>query len=74
MVVGRPSTWAGVPESIREAPPACPDCRGDMLERAGKFGPFWGCAEYPACKGTVEVALRRSQTGCVAFRTGRPSG
>ena len=40
-----PTTSAGVPK--------CPDCGGEMRERAGSRGPFYGCAKYPACKGIV---------------------
>lgn len=30
----------------------CPQCNGPMRLRAGKFGEFWSCQKYPACKGT----------------------
>jgi ssDNA-binding Zn-finger/Zn-ribbon topoisomerase 1 len=30
----------------------CPDCGGEMISRTGKFGVFWGCKDYPRCKGT----------------------
>ncbi len=30
----------------------CPECNGDMISRTGKFGVFWGCKNYPRCKGT----------------------
>jgi ssDNA-binding Zn-finger/Zn-ribbon topoisomerase 1 len=30
----------------------CPDCDGDMVSRTGKYGTFWGCKDYPKCKGT----------------------
>lgn len=33
--------------------PNCPDCGGGMEFRAGTFGPFWGCVQYPACRGTI---------------------
>ena len=41
-------------------PPACPLCGGLMVQRTAKIGPksgapFWGCANYPECKGTVEI-------------------
>lgn len=41
-------------------PPACPQCGGLMVQRTAKCGPksgapFWGCANYPECKGTVEI-------------------
>jgi PD-(D/E)XK nuclease superfamily/Topoisomerase DNA binding C4 zinc finger len=35
--------------------PACPTCNGPMRRRSGKFGEFWSCMNYPACKGTRNV-------------------
>lgn len=35
------------PENVR-----CPDCGGPMTPRSGPFGKFWGCKDYPRCKGT----------------------
>jgi len=35
------------PENVK-----CPDCNGEMVSRTGKFGVFWGCKAFPACKGT----------------------
>lgn len=32
--------------------PTCPLCGNSMLLRNGKFGRFWSCQRYPACKGT----------------------
>lgn len=37
--------------------PACPVCRSAMVKRTAKRGTnsgnaFWGCSQYPACKGT----------------------
>jgi DNA topoisomerase-1 len=28
----------------------CPQCGGDLVARKGRYGPFVGCANYPACK------------------------
>ncbi|MEQ1976610.1 DNA topoisomerase, partial [Xenorhabdus sp. SGI240] len=33
--------------------PACPNCGGRMRQRQGKTSPFWGCVNYPACKGML---------------------
>lgn len=30
----------------------CPDCGGPMIPRSSKHGKFWGCKDYPNCKGT----------------------
>jgi len=40
--------------------PSCPDCGGTMVLRTAKTGgnkgnPFWGCSNYPKCKGIVRV-------------------
>ncbi|ENP1270565.1 DNA topoisomerase III [Salmonella enterica] len=38
-----------------QAPPSppCPECGGKTVQRQGKSGPFWGCLNYPECKGIV---------------------
>ncbi|EAP0276198.1 DNA topoisomerase III [Salmonella enterica] len=33
--------------------PPCPECGGKTAQRQGKSGPFWGCLNYPECKGIV---------------------
>lgn len=35
------------PENLR-----CPDCDGPMIPRTSAHGKFWGCKNYPRCKGT----------------------
>jgi restriction system protein len=30
----------------------CPQCGGDLVERDGKFGKFYGCSNYPRCHFT----------------------
>lgn len=30
----------------------CPECGGAMASRTGQYGRFWGCKNYPQCKGT----------------------
>lgn len=32
--------------------PKCPICGSLMRQRSGKYGKFWGCSQYPRCKGT----------------------
>ena len=39
----------------------CPDCEGPMISRTGKFGTFWGCMKFPACKGTRDSNGRSKQ-------------
>ena len=44
--------------SYEKRPPAeegerrCVVCASEMVKREGKFGAFWGCARYPACRYT----------------------
>jgi ssDNA-binding Zn-finger/Zn-ribbon topoisomerase 1 len=38
----------------------CPECGGKMIPRNGKYGKFWGCNNYPDCKGTRD-SLGRSK-------------
>jgi four helix bundle suffix protein len=49
----------------RETPPACPLCAGPMALRTARKGEhpgsrFWGCAAYPACKGTRPLEASQS--------------
>ena len=30
----------------------CPECKGALVERKGKYGAFMGCSNYPKCKYT----------------------
>ncbi len=41
-----------------QAAPTCPRCGGTMLRRTNKATdvPFWGCASFPKCRGTLEAA------------------
>lgn len=44
----------------RETPPSCPKCQGDMVKRTAKTGKnkgqaFFGCKNYPKCKGIVNI-------------------
>lgn len=39
--------------------PACPRCGGVTYRRASKSGSaFWGCGQYPACKGTLDISAK----------------
>lgn len=35
--------------------PTCPRCRSSMRRRSGRHGMFWGCSQYPSCKGTRKI-------------------
>ena len=30
----------------------CAECGADMALRDSRYGPFWGCVRFPACRGT----------------------
>ncbi len=33
----------------------CPTCDSPLLKRAGRFGPFLGCSNYPTCKAIINL-------------------
>lgn len=48
---------SGVEEHDSSGRPVCPDCDGPMTLRTARRGRnagglFWGCDDYPRCKGT----------------------
>ena len=48
-------------------PPPCPECGAPMRKRTSRSGenagtPFWGCSNYPDCKGTREFEDNDSVT------------
>ena len=57
-VPGKPAPALKVVTSASE--PVCPVCQSAMIKRTAKRGAnsgnaFWGCSQYPACKGTRPV-------------------
>jgi restriction system protein len=55
------------PESVMTAPIAasgavvCPRCGRPMVRRIARRGPnagqaFWGCGDYPQCRGTLPIS------------------
>ena len=56
--VSAPSKAASAaPMVVSEGAPACPVCQSAMVKRTAKRGAnsgngFWGCSQYPGCKGT----------------------
>lgn len=40
-----------VDSSIKQG--ICPLCGGQLVLRHGKYGSFYGCANYPKCKFTI---------------------
>ncbi len=51
--VGEPEPEPEPDESVR-----CPECGKPMLRRTGRFGVFYGCVDYPKCKGIRNVQQR----------------
>ena len=49
--------------AVDEDAPPCPLCGGVMRVRHGKTGDFWGCTNYPACKGTRNITPRGAKEG-----------
>ena len=49
--VGEPEPEPEPDEKVR-----CPECEQPMLARTGKFGVFYGCIDYPKCKGLRNVS------------------
>jgi ssDNA-binding Zn-finger/Zn-ribbon topoisomerase 1 len=48
-----------MPTNVYMDEPTCPECDGEMVLRKPRddqdWNPFWGCASYPRCKGTVNI-------------------
>lgn len=46
--------------AVAEKPPICPRCSKAMVRRVARQGArsgqaFWGCSDYPGCRGTVAI-------------------
>lgn len=39
----------------------CPDCGQPMKSRKGQYGTFWGCVNYPICRGTRDSMGRSKE-------------
>lgn len=50
-------------KAVNEDAPSCPKCGGIMRVRHGKTGEFWGCVNYPACKGTRKIVASAAKEG-----------
>jgi DNA topoisomerase I len=51
--VGEPEPEPEPDERVR-----CPECGKPMLLRTGRFGRFFGCVDYPTCKGIRNLQQR----------------
>lgn len=50
-------------KAVNEDAPSCPKCGGIMRVRHGKTGEFWGCVNYPACKGARKIVASAAKEG-----------
>lgn len=41
-----------VKSQAANGPGPCPKCGGETVSRSGRFGAFYGCVNYPKCKGS----------------------
>ena len=46
---------AGQATDLPDKGAACPKCGSETRLRSGRFGPFYGCVNYPRCKGKRRV-------------------
>ncbi|MEX0869032.1 MAG: type I DNA topoisomerase, partial [Nitriliruptoraceae bacterium] len=51
--VGEPEPEPEPDEAVR-----CPECGKPMLLRSGRYGRFFGCVDYPSCKGIRNLQQR----------------
>lgn len=56
----QPMDAAPVPVGVKSSAPQCPKCGSSMIRRTARRGrstgqDFWGCSEYPRCRGTRSI-------------------
>lgn len=42
----------------------CPNCQSAMIKLDGQFGPYYGCSEYPRCKGKKKAPYGKKCPKC----------
>jgi DNA topoisomerase-1 len=55
-----------------KAAPVCDKCGKPMTLRNGKFGQFWGCSGYPACKNLINIQKEDAVLAGVCPECGKP--
>lgn len=50
--------------------PSCPKCGGHTVRRVSGRGPFWGCANYPACRTVQPITVRTEKHGSASADAG----
>jgi hypothetical protein len=68
----RPQSWAQVHENVRACVPRCPDHETAMVERTGRFGPFWSCPNRICAKTVNPTVYSGPNQGRARFWSGRP--
>ena len=58
--------------------PACPACGASTVRRTARSGPragldFWGCVNFPACRGTREIGATGAPGAAPSLAAPRPS-
>src|SRR5438045_1448817 len=58
--------------------PACPACGAPTVRRTARSGPragldFWGCVNFPDCRGTREVGATGAPDAAASLAAPRPS-
>jgi hypothetical protein len=54
-----PKKSKGAEEWLPDEDPSCPKCRRAMVKRRSKSGSkFWGCSEFPSCRGTIAIEAK----------------
>lgn len=48
----QPTTVSHISSSSSPSKPHCPKCGSTMILRNGPYGRFYGCSNYPRCRGT----------------------
>lgn len=48
-------------DEVDEDTPNCPNCDHPMVMRESKYGKFWGCRQFPDCKGTRKLDWKEQE-------------
>lgn len=48
-------------DEVTDKTPKCPDCGHLMVQRESQYGKFWGCRQYPICKGTRKLDWEKKE-------------
>lgn len=49
---------AKIVDVLEEQSKRCPLCQSLMSKKSGPYGEFWGCNNYPNCKGTIKIKAK----------------